>query len=666
MLALSQYPTSQSNEEILTRISNLENLIQQHVRSTSTSTSRDQVHYPSPSSNATDVTNWRTDISRSPIQKGLLLDDGKGYTRYVVYYSMSQADEIDTSELRGDSEVFQGQNMCFPFAADTTTSRQSLLDRLPATSQILYLKKTYFSVFSPLFHVLHDPSFDLDFSRFLQNPESVHLSFLALIFVVLALAITALEDEDTILSDLGRGSQPGKNAQLIAQRYRTEAMRTLAADQFMWQHNLHTVQALVLLTYAMSHANCPSWSLLGTTLNIAIAIGCHVDPDHLRVNTIVAEERRRSWAALMMLHTIQSTCLGIVSPISIMKSVTLPRDVNDEDLGLVGVDQNAHIEVLPAGPTKMTYLLRKFKLYQLASDICQAPTPNHFDSEQRTIELDEKIRLEELKQLGRYTDISQLPIYHQAHHYILSSFTNHLYVILHKTIVKNATAQKASMGRLTHYQMRSLTRCVSSVFTILSNYDILQSDARYSPYKWYTNGLGSFHAFFAAAMLAFLMSRGGRESYIDVDHGLTTLQRTAAWFNKYAHRSDICAKATSILARTLKAIQYTRAVNAACESPTSGAGTEPEDHIRSQRKGQPLRNPSSLNGLDENDQPNVHVNDHVSHSLTAADSFAHSVLSTTANVDTDAWNGDPELEALLTDLSARQWMAPTAFPWSTP
>lgn len=200
----------------------------------------------------------------------------------------------------------------FPFFSEQRTPIiDELLDMLPPLPHLEELKSGFFIVFSPLFHILHDPTFHLQYQSFRENPESTPLSFLALLFVVLSLPVTALDGGHPLLSDLGHDADPGTNIRNLSKKYRLAAMRCLVADNFMFCHNLHTVQCLVLLIYALNHAQGPAWSLLGTTLHIAISIGCAVDPAGLDVDRIEAEERRRCWAGLRMLYTIQNTCLGI-------------------------------------------------------------------------------------------------------------------------------------------------------------------------------------------------------------------------------------------------------------------------------------------------------------------------------------------------------------------
>jgi len=64
------------------------------------------------------------------------------------------------------------------------------------------------------------------------------------------------------------------------------------------------------------------------TYNVTIALACHIDPSAFNVDPIQREERRRCWAGLMMLYTIQNTALGNPDPSwKISNDVQLPADV---------------------------------------------------------------------------------------------------------------------------------------------------------------------------------------------------------------------------------------------------------------------------------------------------------------------------------------------------
>jgi hypothetical protein len=410
---------------------------------------------------------------------------------------------------------------------------EELLDMLPPLPQVEELKSVYFQVFSPLFHVLHDPTFHGRYEEFKQDPRSVSLSFLALLFVILSLSVTALDDCNPLLRNLGRDPSPGENIRSLSAKYRGAAMRCLVADNFMFRHNLCTVQSLVLLIYAINHAQGPAWPLLGTTLHIAVAIGCAVDPSRLNVDRTEAEERRRCWAALQMLYTIQNTCLGNLMPFRINSHVELPADIDDEDLSL---DQCPNDDP-SAFPTKMTYLLYKFRLYNLAFDICQLSSPAEHA---KVSALDTRIVNEQQSHFVRFAarPITDLEPYHQAHYYILANYTNHLTLLLHRPYISTANFSTPLA--------QSPERCEHAATTILSNFERLASDLLFQSYRWYVDGLGSFYAFFSITTLLILHGNGQLNTQSS-SLTLNLVRRCVDILMHKAPRSAVCSKAAAIL-----------------------------------------------------------------------------------------------------------------------
>ena len=98
----------------------------------------------------------------------------------------------------------------------------------------------------------------------MDNPSSVPVSWLAVLFVILSLAVTTLEDTDIVLRDLARGKDPCGNIRMLSSRYREAAFKCLTRQGVFWgRHNVQSLQALVLLVYAMGHNQDPTWVLLG-------------------------------------------------------------------------------------------------------------------------------------------------------------------------------------------------------------------------------------------------------------------------------------------------------------------------------------------------------------------------------------------------------------------
>lgn len=120
-----------------------------------------------------------------------------------------------------------------------------------------------------LFHILHDPTFHAQYARFVDDPSSAPVSWLAILFILLSLAVNTLEDNDQVLRDLARGPDAPSNICLLSRRYREAAMKCLARQGVFWgKHNIQSLQALILLVYAMGHSQDPTWVLLGESYSL--------------------------------------------------------------------------------------------------------------------------------------------------------------------------------------------------------------------------------------------------------------------------------------------------------------------------------------------------------------------------------------------------------------
>lgn len=553
----AQHEASALQETLLRRISDLESLLVRNIEVTSMSNTQHNHALRSPvsqndtplfpdelsanpastNSDGQDFTRYVTRPQRDEV--GSIIASPSGYVRYVPYSTSRGPDVFHSLQSQSQLECPSGAL----FFCDTPPSKQSLLDMLPPFRHCDELITIFLNVFSPLFHILHDETFRSNYVNFKNDPRNAPVSFIGLIFVALGLAATAIDKESPILSDLGREASPEESARSLAAKYRQATMKCLAADNFMWQHNLQTVQCLILLIYAINHAQGPAWALLGTTLNIAIAIGCHVDPGLLSLNPIEVEERRRAWAGLMMLYTIQNTCLGNLAPIHVENNVQLPGDVEDEEILSDSRCEILHgIEHPPRRkkPTKMSYILFKFRLYSLASGVCALSAGESTRSPAKIQALDYQIETELQAQAERFSDQLDLPLYHQAHSFILSNYTNHLILLLHRICLLKP--EGIEDGSLTG----SYDKCEQAALIILSNYETLNSRHEFGPYRWYIHGLGSFHAFLAISTLLVMLGKA-RTPQNPKHLILQAVQNCLQRLHENAPSSEICTRACSIL-----------------------------------------------------------------------------------------------------------------------
>lgn len=272
------------------------------------------------------------------------------------------------------------------------------------------------------------------------------------------------------------------------------------------------------------------------TYNIAIALGCHIDPVKFNLDPIQAEERRRCWAGLMMLYTIQSTALGNLDPSRQgLYNVQSPADVNDNDITLSGVQEPL------SGPTQMSYLLFKFKLYELTSKICREVFSSSDVSRAVVQNLDSQICLSQETWDNRYladSTFEALPVHHAVHLHILHSYSHQLFLLLHRPFFAQSI-----LGL--DVPNASQIRCIASAEALLDIHRILYETPSFQPYVWYTNGLGSFHAFHAAAVLAVALLMPIYKPQYQKFKGI--LVETLDRFESRAKRSKICERSAKIL-----------------------------------------------------------------------------------------------------------------------
>lgn len=366
-------------------------------------------------------------------------------------------------------------------------------------------------------------------------------SWIALLFTILSIAVTALDDDDALLVDLGREKTVSRNIKALSSRYRSAAMRCLAADGVVSRHSINSLQCLVLINYARSHRGLPTWTLLGFSHHVAISMGCHIDPERFGLGPIEREERRRAWAGLMMLYTIQNASFGSLDQRLLAQDVKLPADVNDVDL-LTGT-----ATALTTRPTQMTYLLLKFRLYKISAMICEAIFSFPYKPRASVSQLEADIvGVQEMCDKRYQLDTSQepLPTHHLANMNIVYSYIHQLFLLLLRP-----TLCRYLQGEVNSETSASRAKCIASSKASLAIYQTLFEAPHFAPYKWYNSGLGSFHAFHAAVVLSIvLLNSESQAEFIEIKD---ILWKSLDIFAALSNRSAFCSKAIPILRQIL-------------------------------------------------------------------------------------------------------------------
>jgi hypothetical protein len=158
--------------------------------------------------------------------------------------------------------------LCFPWSIGPRIEMRELMAIIPVPHNCEYLINHYFQHMSPLFHILHGPTFEKDYRTFVRNPSKTSPSWLALVLMVLSMAVHAIDDEDAFLRELCPQTLEGFKPEQIAHQYRTAALMALSLDNFLVHHDLNTLEAVLLLIYAINHWEGVeySWVLLGKVL----------------------------------------------------------------------------------------------------------------------------------------------------------------------------------------------------------------------------------------------------------------------------------------------------------------------------------------------------------------------------------------------------------------
>ncbi|KAJ5178817.1 hypothetical protein N7492_002027 [Penicillium capsulatum] len=541
--------------ELLARIRNLEGLLQKQMNpqtGTPASGTSPLGGMSTGSFSESDMGNGLDAWDRSPMlgNIGTLQTSSSGHVRYVPVASQWEsvvAKSPAADCLRGaDPDISDDDDLHFPLARDGSISRPELLALLPPGRYCDNLKEVYFRVVSPVFHILHDLTFEAEYQQFCHDPSSVSTSWLALLFAILAIAVSALEDDDPLLADLGRERTVSRNIKILSARYRSTALRCLAADGVMTRHTINSLQALVLVSFARLHRGLPFWTLLGLTHHVAISMGCHIDPHRFLLGPIEREERRRVWAGLMMLYTIQSSSFGSLDQQTLAQDVKMPSDIDDIDLltgGSISMASDHSGSTGPLPPTQMTYLLLTFRLQKITTRICEAISSYPHASRFSTAQLEAEVRAVRDTCDARYqTDASQEPlaVHHQANLNILYGQIHQLLLLLFRP-----SFCRYLQGEVTTDTCAARSKCMASAKASLSIFQTLLESKQFAPYKWYTSGLGSFHAFHAAVVLAVGLLNP--DSPAEFDEMKETLSKALDLFAALSVRSTFCSRAVPVI-----------------------------------------------------------------------------------------------------------------------
>ena len=80
----------------------------------------------------------------------------------------------------------------------------SLIDLLPPKAEVDHLVQIYLQTFDHIYHILHQPTFDRDYTLFWMEPTDVEPEFVVLLLFVVSVAYLTSAQQRHLEEDIGR------------------------------------------------------------------------------------------------------------------------------------------------------------------------------------------------------------------------------------------------------------------------------------------------------------------------------------------------------------------------------------------------------------------------------------------------------------------------------
>lgn len=221
-------------------------------------------------------------------------------------------------------------SMSLPFAGTKyKSSSKDLLGTIPSRQICEILIDRYFSVFEPIVHIVHRPSFEQQFELFWQNPNDTDLLWVAELLGILVIGLQSFP-----LSEL---PEPlNENTSVLWNEWLDAIEMCGFLGRLTVKPSLLNMRVLILwlLIQSFNHDFIEKgWTSAGLVVRVAQSMGLHRDPKWFTMSPFEAQERRRIWVIVSMIDTHISVGQGL--PFGFRSEdvdVELPQNMNDSDM----------------------------------------------------------------------------------------------------------------------------------------------------------------------------------------------------------------------------------------------------------------------------------------------------------------------------------------------
>ncbi|KAJ5587535.1 uncharacterized protein N7459_003300 [Penicillium hispanicum] len=221
--------------------------------------------------------------------------------------------EVEGEASLPDESVRSGLSLFFD--PESLTTKEDLLAALPERPIVNRLIYRYFNSNSPALHVIHKPTFQNNYRKFWSDPHGSPISWLALIYSIMGLAIFAA---------LGAGEENADLRGTPIEMIRT--YRGCCAQCLVLSNNAqpgpYTLEAFLI------------YIEVAVAVRLALRMGLHRDSDNVggNITPYQGEIRRRIWHLLVQMDLLASFHNGLPPMVQAIESDTrVPLNLKDED-----------------------------------------------------------------------------------------------------------------------------------------------------------------------------------------------------------------------------------------------------------------------------------------------------------------------------------------------
>ncbi|RFU29567.1 hypothetical protein B7463_g6786, partial [Scytalidium lignicola] len=399
-------PNHSESGSLQARLDHLENLVHSFIKSKATGQGTTQSgqtgNEPSATSEGSQelehhdrVNSESTDEEETSIDsQGRIMVDNVG-TSYIdaAHWKAILEDGFEedsmTLEVDANEDLLESPEPFLLLGAASSITKEELLACVPSRSVVDALVSRYFNSKDHSIFIMHTPTFQKEYTEFWHNPQSVSVSWLGLLFTILALSVHIYNRVEDPLPPPLRGIPDAMDI------FRKRAAQCLLYANYMnpGPYNMEAlIQYLITEHLRSNDAQIGVSVLLGIIIKLAMSMGYHRDPKHYpNISAFEGEMRRRAWVLICQLEHLISFQVGLPRVIQDWQCDTKPpHNLLDEDF------DSSTVHLPPSRPvtdrTPASYMIAKSKVNYIFGKITDMLSSRKHSSYEDVMKLDKSLR----------------------------------------------------------------------------------------------------------------------------------------------------------------------------------------------------------------------------------------------------------------------------------